>query len=78
MAKLAFAFADNSGALHANPEDAALADLSAVLGRIGAESGITNGLAKMILEKRSEIEQVFADLDHIQSKVLLPVPELVS
>lgn len=63
MAKTIPAYADNQGNLHATPVDAALSDLSAVLGRIGAESGITSGLAKCIIEKRAEIEAVFDDLD---------------
>ena len=67
MGKLALACVDNSGTFHNDPQDAAIADLSAVLGRVGAESGITNGLAKMILEKRADIEKVFADLDEMVS-----------
>lgn len=63
MANVAQAYADNGGTLHAAPQDAAVADLTMVLGRIGAESGITAGLARMILDKRPEIETVFADLD---------------
>lgn len=63
MAKIVTAYADNTGAIHASPLDAILVDLSAVLGRIGAEAGITPGLARLILEKRPEIEQIFADFD---------------
>lgn len=63
MAKVVTAFADNSGAIHAAPIDAILVDLTAVLGRIGAEGGLTTGLAQIILDKRTEIETIFADLD---------------
>lgn len=63
VAKVATAFADNQGKLHSTAEAAVLADLSVILGRIGAESGITSGLAKCIIEKRAEIEAVFADFD---------------
>lgn len=63
MAKVVTAFADNTGAIHASPLDAILVDLSAVLGRIGAEAGITTGVARLILEKRVEIERIFADFD---------------
>lgn len=66
MAKTVPAYADNQGNLHPTPDQAALADLSTVLGRIGGESGITAGLSKCIIEKRAEIEQVFADLDAMQ------------
>lgn len=63
MAKIIEAYADNNGALHQTPHDAAVADLTTVLGRIGAEAGITAGLARMIIEKRPDIEAVFSDLD---------------
>lgn len=67
MASVTFAYADNAGTLHTAPIDAALADISTILGRIGAETGITSGLAKLIIEKRAELEAVFADLDHMTS-----------
>lgn len=63
MAKAVPAYIDNQGALHTSPEQAALADLTRVLGRIGAEGGITWVLAKCIIEKRSEIEAIFTDMD---------------
>lgn len=63
MARIATAYADNAGRLHASPGEATVSDLAAVLGRIGAEAGITGGLAKLLLEKRAEIEQVFAEHD---------------
>lgn len=67
MAKVALAYADASGATHATPENAALADLTVLLGRIGAESGMTAGFAKTVLDKRAEIEVVFADLDAMRA-----------
>lgn len=63
MAKVATAFADNKGNLHPTAEAAVLADLTMILGRIGAESALTAGLAQRIIEKRHEIEAAFADLD---------------
>ena len=63
MASVTNAYADNSGVLHTTPHDAAIADLTSVLGRIGNEAGLAAGLARMIIEKRPEIETVFADLD---------------
>lgn len=68
MARIITAFADNNSQIHTSAEQATLADLAAVLGRIGAESGITGGLAKLILEKRREIERVFADFDTISAQ----------
>lgn len=70
MAKVAFAYTDNQGKLHDSPEAAVIADLSAILGRLGAESGITSGLAKLLIEKRAEIEQAFQDFDRMTAGVL--------
>lgn len=63
MVKVVTAYEDGSGVLHSTPEGATLAELTKVLGRIGAESGLTSGLAKVILDKRNEIERIFLDLD---------------
>lgn len=67
MAKVATAYRDDRGAMHPTPKAAVLADLTVVLGRIGAGSGMTKGLAQVVLEKRSEIERVFADFDSMQA-----------
>jgi len=67
MAKAVQAYADDTGQIHASAENAILADLTNILGRVGAEGGITQGLAHLILKKRPEIERVFADLDAISA-----------
>jgi hypothetical protein len=70
VARIVFAYTDNQGKRHDNPEAAVVADLSVTLGRLGAESGITSGLAKLLIEKRGEIEVAFADLDRMTAGVL--------
>lgn len=65
MATECTAYRDNKGSLHATPERATLADLANVLGRVGEEGGMTAGVAKLILEKREEIERVFAEHDEM-------------
>jgi hypothetical protein len=66
MAKAIEAYQDERGNLHDSPTSAIVADLSAALGRVGEEGGLTNGVAKLILEKRTEIERAFADLDSLE------------
>lgn len=63
MAKAVEAYRDDKGNLHHSPTAAVIADIAAALGRVGDEGGLTNGVAKLILEKRREIEQAFADFD---------------
>lgn len=67
MAKVSQAYADNNGALHATPLAAVLADLAGVLGRVSSDVGMTSGLAKLIVDKREEIEKAYADLDAMQA-----------
>lgn len=66
MATVIEAYRDNRGNLHLDPASAIVADIAAALGRVGDEGGLTQGVAKLILEKRAEIEMAFADLDRLQ------------
>lgn len=63
MATECTAYRDGKGTLHATPEKATLTDLADVLGRVGEEGGMTAGVAKLLLEKREEIERVFEEHD---------------
>ena len=67
MATECTAYRDGRGELYATPERATLADLSSVLGRVGEDGGMTNGVAKLILDKREDIERVFAEHDAMMS-----------
>ena len=68
MAKAIEAYRDERGSLHHSPENAIVADIAAALGRVGDEGGLTAGVAKLILDKRKEIERAFADLDALMLK----------
>ena len=65
MAQAIEAYEDARGNLHDSPTSAIVADIAAALGRVGEEGGLTNGVAKLILEKRGEIEQAFSDFDRL-------------
>lgn len=65
MATECTAYRDNKGGLHPTADRATLADLADVLGRVGEEGGMTSGVAKLIFEKRAEIERVFAEHDQM-------------
>jgi len=65
MAKSIEAFVDNRGNLHLTLTSAVVADLGEVLGRVGDEGGLTEGVARLILSKRVEIERSFAELDNL-------------
>lgn len=61
MAKKVTAYADRKGQLHLTQEAATLNDIAAILGN--AAEGMTIGLARLIYNKRQELESVFAEHD---------------
>lgn len=65
MAKIIEAYADDRGTLHTSPAAAIVADIAAILGRVGEEGGLTSGVAALILEKREAIEKAFVDFDRL-------------
>ena len=64
MASQCTAFRDSKGGLHASLEKATLEDLAGVLGRVGEEGGMTAEVAKLIFDRRMEIERIFAEHDN--------------
>lgn len=73
MTKSVNAFVDNRGNLHVTLISAVIADLAETLGRVGDEGGITEGVARLILSKREEIEKAFSDLDALGSEKSISV-----
>ncbi|WP_338466301.1 hypothetical protein RXV95_12100 [Novosphingobium sp. ZN18A2] len=71
MATVIEAYKDARGNLHLDPSSAIIADIAAAMGRVGDEGGLTEGVARRILEKRGEIESAFADLDRLEGKTAM-------
>ncbi len=65
MAKRGTAYFDNRGQFFKTAEEATVSDLSSLLGRIGDGESLAPGIANMLLEKRSELEAVFAAHDQM-------------
>ncbi len=65
MARIIEAYVDDRGHLHTSASTAIVADIAAILGRVGDEVGLTSGVAALILEKREAIEKAFADFDRL-------------
>ncbi len=63
MAKIGQAFFDNSGGFHRSPADATQADIARLLGKIGDGHSLTPGIAKLILDKRADLELIFREHD---------------
>ncbi len=77
MARIEQRFIDDAGRAHGEPIAAAIADLSRlVLGsRAGHSSGVVSSIAVVIIERREDIERIFAELD---ANTLATAGEVVS
>ena len=63
MARKGTGFFDTRGHYYKTPEEATVSDLAGVLGKIGDGESLAPGIAHMILDRRSEIERLFAEHD---------------
>ncbi|MBK6706213.1 MAG: hypothetical protein IPG54_01495 [Sphingomonadales bacterium] len=63
MAHTGTGYFDSKGQYFRNPSEATISDLAGLLGRVGDGESLAPGIAHMILEKRAEIERIFADHD---------------
>jgi hypothetical protein len=65
MAHTGTGFFDRKGNFFKTARDATVSDLAALLGKIGEGESLAPGIANMLLERRAEIEQLFAEHDHM-------------
>lgn len=65
MAHTGTGFFDRKGNFFKTARDATVADLAALLGKIGDGESLAPGIANMLLERRAEIEQLFAEHDRM-------------
>lgn len=66
MAHKGIGFFDSRGHMFKTPEDATLSDLALLLGRIGEGDSLAPGIATMLLERRKDIERIFAEHDELK------------
>jgi hypothetical protein len=66
MAHKGIGFFDSRGHMFKTPEEATLSDLALLLGRIGEGDSLAPGIATMLLERRGEIERIFAEHDELK------------
>ncbi|MXO83376.1 hypothetical protein GRI35_08365 [Altererythrobacter aestiaquae] len=63
MAQKGVGYFDKKGHFFKNPAEATISDLAAMLGQIGEGDSLAPGIAHMLLEKRAEVEAIFAEHD---------------
>ena len=66
MAKIGQGYFDAKGAFYRTAEEATASDLAALLGKVGGEESLAPGLAKVMMQKRSEIEAIWAEHDKME------------
>lgn len=70
MANSGTAYFDKKGQYYRTPEEATVSDLAGLLGRVGEGESLAPGIAHILLEKRNDIEQIFADHDEMLAATL--------
>ena len=65
MAHTGTGFFDRKGNFFKTACDATVSDLAALLGKIGDGESLAPGIATMLLERRADIEQLFAEHDQM-------------
>lgn len=65
MAKKGTGYFDKKGHFFKSAEAATESDLAALMGQIGEGESLAPGIAHMLLERRAEIERLFAEHDEM-------------
>ena len=63
MARKGTGFFDARGRFFKSPEEATVSDLASILGKIGDGESLAPGIACTLLDRRGEIERLFAEHD---------------
>lgn len=63
MAQTGTGFFDRKGNFFKTARDATVSDLAGLLGQIGEGESLAPGIAYMLLERRADIERLFAEHD---------------
>ncbi|WP_324827670.1 hypothetical protein [Qipengyuania zhejiangensis] len=70
MAHRGTGFFDNKGHFFKTPEEATVSDLAGILGKIGDGESLAPGIAYTLLDRRNEIERLFADHDAMLAEAI--------
>ena len=65
MAHTGTGFFDRKGNFFKTAREATVSDLAALLGKIGEGESLAPGIANMLLERRGDIERLFAEHDRM-------------
>jgi hypothetical protein len=68
MAHKDIGYFDTRGHFYKTPEEATISDLAMLLGRIGEGDSLAPGIASMLLERRVDLERIFAEHDELKAE----------
>ncbi|MEM7689588.1 MAG: hypothetical protein AAF291_11250 [Pseudomonadota bacterium] len=68
MAKSGRGYFDRKGQFFKTPREATVSDLAALLGQIGEGESLAPGIAHTLLERRADIEALFAEHDDMMAE----------
>ncbi len=68
MAKKGTGYFDRKGQFFKTGREATESDLAALLGQIGDGESLAPGIAHMLLERRTEVERLFAEHDEMMAE----------
>lgn len=63
MAKRGTGYFDRKGSFFKTPREATASDIAALLGQIGDGESLAPGIAQTLIERRGDIERLFAEHD---------------
>lgn len=78
MARQGIGFFDSRGAFFKTPDEATVSDLAALLGKIGDGESLAPGIAHMLLERRSDVERLYAEHDEMMAEAQASDPGKVT
>ncbi|MDJ0643278.1 MAG: hypothetical protein QNJ15_10695 [Erythrobacter sp.] len=68
MAKKGTGYFDRKGQFFKTPREATASDIAALLGQIGEGESLAPGIAQTLIERRMEIEKLFAEHDEMMAE----------
>ena len=68
MARKGTGYFDRKGHFFKTAKDATASDLAAILGQIGEGESLAPGIAHVLLERRADIERLFAEHDAMMAE----------
>ncbi len=78
MARKGTGYFDRKGHFFKTPREATASDIASLLGQIGEGESLAPGIAQMLIERRADIEKLFAEHDDMMADYEANVTDITS